>query len=108
MSNPGADWGYAGLGREPGRVASLIFVACTVGAIAGAGAVFSLVAQPESETSFGATRSAGSVVARAAAHSPVRESTLSPSQARLGTPTASQEQPPSRVAVIEGSPPSGG
>jgi hypothetical protein len=108
MRNPGVEWGHAGLGREPGRVASLIFVACTVGAIAGAGAVFSLVAQPESETSFGATRSAGSVVARAAAHSPVRESTLSPSQARLGTPTASQEQPPSRVAVIEGSPPSGG
>ena len=44
MRNPGVEWGHAGLGREPGRVASLIFVACTVGAIAGAGAVFSLVA----------------------------------------------------------------
>jgi hypothetical protein len=108
MRNPGVEWGHPGLGREPGRVASLIFVACAVGAIAGAGAVFSLVAQPGSETSVGAARPIGSVVARAAAHSPVKESTLASSQARLGTPTALQEQPPSRVAVIEGSPSSGG
>jgi hypothetical protein len=102
MSNPGADWGYAGLGREPGRVASLIFVACAVGAIAGAGAVFSLVAQPGSETSIGAAHPLGSVVARAAAHSPVKESTVAPSQARsVWTPSVSQEQLPSRVAVID-------
>jgi hypothetical protein len=104
MSNPGADWGYAGLGREPGRVASLIFVACAVGAIAGAGAVFSLVAQPGSETSIGAAHPLGSVVARAAAHSPVKESTVAPSQARsVWTPSVSQEQLPSRVAVNDGS-----
>ena len=107
MRNPGVDWGHPGLGREPGRVASLIFVACAVGAIAGAGAVFSLVAQPGSETSIGAAHPLGSVVARAAAHSPVKEATLAPSRARLAsTPSASQEQLPSHVAVIEGiSPP---
>ena len=62
MRNPGAEWGYSGLGREPGRAASLIFVACAVGAIAGAGAVFSLVVQPESETSIGAAHPLGSAV----------------------------------------------
>ena len=86
MRNPGVEWGHPGLGREPGRVASLIFVACAVGAIAGAGAVFSLVAQPGSETSFGATHSVGSVVARAAAHSPVKESDAVTLSSSVGDP----------------------
>src|SRR5258708_30845311 len=104
MRNPGAEWGYPGLGRDPSRVASLIFVACAVGAIAGAGAVFSLVAQPGSETSIGTTHPLGPVVARAAARSPVKEPALAPSPARsVSTPSASQEQLPSRVAVNDGS-----
>jgi hypothetical protein len=101
MRNPGAEWGYSGLGREPGRAASLIFVACAVGAIAGAGAVFSLVVQPESETSIGAAHPLGSAVARAAAHSSVKEA-APPSRPRLAsTLSVSQEQLPSHVAVID-------
>jgi hypothetical protein len=97
MRNPGAEWGYSGLGREPGRAASLIFVACAVGAIAGAGAVFSLVVQPESETSIGAAHPLGSAVARAAAHSSVKEA-APPSRPRLAsTLSVSQEQLPSHV-----------
>jgi hypothetical protein len=99
---PGAEWGYAALGRESGRVAGLTFVACAVGAIAGAGAVISLVAG--SETSIGVAHPLGSAVARVAAHSSVKEPTLAPYQARsMRTPSVSQEQPPSRVAVIDGS-----
>ena len=82
MRNGGAEWGYTGFGREPGRAASLIFVACAVGAVAGASAVFSLVAQPGSETSIGSAHPLGSVVVRAAAHSPVKEAAL-PSRPRL-------------------------
>ena len=101
MRNAGAEWGYTGFGREPGRAASLIFVACAVGAIAGAGAVFSLVAQPGSETSIGSAHPLGSVVARAAAHSPVKEAAL-PSRPRLAsTVSGSQDQLPSHVAVID-------
>jgi hypothetical protein len=101
MRNPGAEWGYSGLGREPGRAASLIFVACAVGAIAGAGAVFSLVVQPESETSIGAAHPLGSAVARAAAHSSVKEA-APPSRPRLAsTLSVSQDQLPSHVAVID-------
>jgi hypothetical protein len=99
---PGAEWGYAASGRESGRVAGLTFVACAVGAITGAGAVFSLVAG--SETSIGAARPLGSAVARAAAHSSVKEPTLAPYQARsMQTPSVSQEQLPSRVVVVDGS-----
>lgn len=101
MRNPGAEWGYSGLGREPGRAASLIFVACAVGAIAGAGAVFSLVVQPESETSIGAAHPLGSAVARAAAHSSVKEA-APPSRPRLAsTLSVSQDQLPSHVAVFD-------
>ena len=101
MRNAGAEWGYTGFGREPGRAASLIFVACAVGAIAGAGAVFSLVAQPGSETSIGSAHPLGSVVVRAAAHSPVKEA-APPSRPRLAsTVSGSQEQLPSHVAVID-------
>jgi hypothetical protein len=101
MRNAGAEWGYTGFGREPGRAASLIFVACAVGAIGGAGAVFSLVAQPGSETSIGSAHPLGSVVARAAAHSPVKEAAL-PSRPRLAsTVSGSQEQIPSHVAVTD-------
>jgi hypothetical protein len=104
MRNPEAEWGYPGLGRGPARAAGLIFVACAVGTIAGAGAVFSLVAPPGSETFVGATHPLGSVVAHAAAHSPVKEPTLAPSQARsVRAPFVSQERLPSRVAVIDGS-----
>jgi hypothetical protein len=101
MRNAGAEWGYTGFGREPGRAASLIFVACAVGAITGAGAVFSLVAQPGSETSIGVAHPLGSVVPRAAAHSPVKEAAPPSRPGLASTLSVSQDQLPSHVAVTD-------
>jgi|SwirhirootsSR2_FD_contig_31_11147596_length_683_multi_3_in_0_out_0_1 hypothetical protein len=103
MRNRGAEWGHAAFGQERGSVTSLIFVACAVGAIAGAGAVFSLVGQPESETSGGVSqRALGPGVARAAAYSSPRPVAPAPSQGQSpSTASASQEEPGSHLAVID-------
>ncbi len=103
MRNRGAEWGHAAFGQERGSAASLIFVACAVGAIAGAGAVFSLVGQPGSETSVGvAERAVGSGVARAAIYSSPRPMASAPSQGQSpSTAFASQEEPASHLAVID-------
>jgi hypothetical protein len=103
MRNRGAEWGHPAFGQERNGAASLTFVACAVGAIAGAGAVFSLVGQPGTETSVGVTqRALGSGVARAAAYSSLQPVASARSQSQSpSTPSASQEEPASRLAVID-------
>jgi hypothetical protein len=107
MRNRGAEWGYPAFGQERGRAASLIFVACAIGAIAGAGAVFSLVGQPGGETSSAVTqRTLGSGVARAAVFSSPKPIAAAPSQGQSLSPASvSQDQPASHLAVIDESDP---
>lgn len=102
MRNRRAEWGHPAFGQERRGAASLIFVACAVGAVAGAGAVFSLVAQPASEISVGITQQPlGSGVARAATYSSPKPVASAPSQVQsASTASVSQEQPSSRLAVI--------
>jgi hypothetical protein len=103
MRNRGVEGGYPAFGQERGRAASLIFVSCAVGSIAGAGAVFSLVAQPGSEISAGiAQRPHGSVVAPAAAYSALKP--VPPAASPGQSPSAasvSHEQLTPRLAVID-------